>query len=888
MNLCCPTTGPQGLTAVQQPDEPVTSKLRKSLRLQLVLLISVMALLGGGAYAWFISELAQRQIQADQFRLQRHLATRMAGQLAQDMGNRANEMRFLASLERLRDPNRSPADKQALLMTKQAAYPVYAWIGITDADGRIIASTEPRINGADVSQRSWFMGGRKGLYHEDIHEAVLLSKLLPPPRLDELPLRLMDLSIPLRDQQGRFVGVLAAHLSLDWTYELRDRLLDELLSEPLELVLVNRTGEVIVGSTSLPAKTANLAPLRVVQRALEGHVNTAVETWPDGRRYLSAAAPALGTHPYPGLGWAVVVRTDENTAFAGARQVAQGMLMAGLLAALLFSWLVWQVVSRQMRPLEQLSQAARDLDLQGPPAPMPEPVGEGEVAVFTRSMTRLVNALRESRERFQTLFDHAPVAMAYLTLDGQLQLLNARFTALFGYNARHLPNIEQWFVQAYAEGPQREAARARWQRTPRQPAGGPVTLATVEHEVRCFDGSTRIVEASGIVLADGLLVSFHDLTERRRAEASLRLWAEAFDHSEVGLLIADVQTNTIVAANPAFCRQRGYEPGDLNGMPITCLYPERATAGLQAALKRVHEADHLVFETEHIARDGRIFPVLIDVSVLRNAQGQPERRVAYVQDLSERERAAQEIRRLNEELEQRVIERTAELSAANRELGSFAGAVSHDLRAPLRTVNGFVQILQNEFADALGSEGLEHLQRIQQGTRRMSELIEGLLALSRHTNKPLAREPVNLSALAQRRLGELAAAEPARQVSVDIEPGLVADCDAALAEALMVNLLDNAWKYSSKTAQARICVGRGEVNGLRGFCVSDNGAGFDMARADRLFEPFERLHHTSEFPGTGVGLATVRRIVDRHGGRITVQAAPGEGARFCFTLRAEA
>lgn len=866
----------------------MTSKLRNSLRLQLVLLISVMALLGGGAYALFTSELAQRQIQADQFRLQRHLATRMAGQLAQDMENRANEMRFLASLERLRDPNRTPADKQALLLTKQGNSPVYAWIGIADAEGRIVASTEPRINGADVSQRSWFIGGRKGLHHEDIHEAVLLSKLLSPPRLDELPLRLMDLSIPLRDKQSQLVGVLAAHLSLDWTYELRDRLLDELHSEPLELVLVNSAGEVIVGNAELPAKTTNLGPLRVVQRALQGQVNTTVETWPDGRRYLSAAAPALGTHPYPGLGWAVVVRTDEDTAFAGARRLAQGMLAGGLLAALLFSWLVWQVVSRQMRPLEHLSQAARDLDPQGLPAPLPEPVGESEVAVFTRSMTRLVNALGESRERFQTLFDHAPVAMAYLTLDGRLQLLNTRFTALFGYDARHLPHIDQWFVQAYADGPQREAARARWERTPRTVEGGPVTLSTVEHEVRCFDGSLRIVEASGIALADGLLVSFHDMTERRRAEASLRLWGEAFDHSEVGLLIADVKTDTVVAANPAFCRQRGYEPGALDGMPVSRLYPERATAGLRAALERVHADDHLVFETEHIARDGRIFPVLIDVSVLRNAQGQPERRVAYVQDLTERERAAQEIRRLNEELEQRVIERTAELSAANRELGSFAGAVSHDLRAPLRTVNGFVDILQSEFADALGPEGLSHLERIQSGTRRMGELIEGLLALSRHTNKPLSREPVNLSRLAQRRLAELAAAEPQRQVTVVIEPDLVADCDAALAEALMVNLLDNAWKYSSKTAQARICFERGEVQGLRGFCVSDNGAGFDMANAERLFEPFERLHPASAFPGTGVGLATVRRIVDRHGGRITAQAAPGEGARFCFTLRAEA
>ena len=280
--------------------------------------------------------------------------------------------------------------------------------------------------------------------------------------------------------------------------------------------------------------------------------------------------------------------------------------------------------------------------------------------------------------------------------------------------------------------------------------------------------------------------------------------------------------------------------------------------------------------------------MLIDLTVLRDADGRPVRRVSYVQDLTERERAAQEIRRLNAELEQRVIERTAELSAANRELNAFAAAVTHDLRAPLRTVNGFVQILMDEFAGLLGDEGRQHLQRIQNGTRRMGELIEGLLALSHHTNKPLDRTRVDLSTIATRRLAELAAAEPARQVVVEVEPGLVADCDAALAEALLVNLLDNAWKYSARTPQAHIRFCRDTVDGLSGFCVCDNGAGFDMAKAGHLFEPFQRLHHPSEFQGTGVGLATVRRIVDRHGGRITVQAAPGQGARFCFTLRAEA
>jgi PAS domain S-box-containing protein len=861
--------------------------LRNSLRVQLVLLIGALAMASAVGYVLLTTLLAQSQIEHNQSRLHRLLVTRMASQLTHDLADRSAELRFLAGLDRLRDPARSVRDKEALLLAKQASYPFYAWIGVADPQGRIIASTEPRLRGADVSQRCWFQGGRQGLHREDVHDAVLLGPLLPKPAADELPLRLMDIALPLQDRDGRLIGVLAAHLSLDWAYQLRRTLLEQLDDPATEMIVVNRSGEVIVGSPALPARATQLAKLVAVQQARAGQVTTGVEAWPDGRRYFTAAAPALGWAPYPGLDWTVLVRLDEARALADARRLGWTVMALGLSAACGFCWIIWWAVGRKLRPMERLSAAAERLDATGPLVTLPEIEGDGEVAVFARSMARLVNALGESRERFQHLFDHAPVAMAFIARDGVPQLLNARFTALLGYETRHLPHIEQWFEQAFPDRSAREQARRRWQEALPHIGGAPRALAPHEHTLRCQDGSERIVESTGIALSDGLLVSFHDLTERRRAEAELHLWAEAFERSEVGLVIIDASTNAIAAANPAFSEQRRYSPVELKGLPLPCLFPAHRTAELGQALQQLDTADHLVFESEHIARDGRVFPVLIDVSVIRDAQGRPTRRVAYVQDLSERERAAQEIHRLNAELEQRVVERTAELSAANRELDRFAGAVTHDLRAPLRTISGFAQILQDEFADALGSEGMGFVQRILGGTRRMSELVEGLLALSRHTSKPLERTRVNLSAIAERRLAELAAAEPARRVVVTIEPALEADCDAALAEALIINLLDNAWNYSAKTDVAQICFGRGEVDDLQGFCVRDNGAGFDMAQATRLFEPFQRLHHPSDFQGTGVGLATVRRIVDRHGGRITVQAAPGQGARFCFTLRAE-
>lgn len=248
------------------------------------------------------------------------------------------------------------------------------------------------------------------------------------------------------------------------------------------------------------------------------------------------------------------------------------------------------------------------------------------------------------------------------------------------------------------------------------------------------------------------------------------------------------------------------------------------------------------------------------------------------------EEAEGEVRRLNADLERRVLERTAELSASNRELDSFAYAVSHDLRAPLRAMSGFSQALMEDYGDRLDGEARVYLNQIVSASRKMDALIDGILILSRITRGEPRCDWIDLSALAARRLAELARDEPARRVRVEIEPGLCASGDQRMIEVVMTNLIDNAWKYTGKVASPAIRVHAGEVRGQAGVCVTDNGAGFDMAHAERLFKPFQRLHRQDEFPGIGVGLATVQRIIHRHHGEIVAEAAPGAGATFCFTL----
>lgn len=248
------------------------------------------------------------------------------------------------------------------------------------------------------------------------------------------------------------------------------------------------------------------------------------------------------------------------------------------------------------------------------------------------------------------------------------------------------------------------------------------------------------------------------------------------------------------------------------------------------------------------------------------------------------EQARAEIIQLNANLERRVEARTAELAAANRGLEAFAYAVSHDLRAPLRAMMGFAEALEEDCGAGIPQAGRAFIAQILMGGRRMGELIEGLLQLSKCAQGGLERGVVDLSALAEAARAGLEQGDPARRVLWRIEPGLLAMGDARTLRVVMENLLGNAWKYTAHKDPATITFDAVEEGGTRWLRVADNGAGFDMAYVARLFEPFQRLHRQDEFPGLGIGLATVQRIFQRHGGRIEAVAQPGQGATFRFTL----
>lgn len=349
-----------------------------------------------------------------------------------------------------------------------------------------------------------------------------------------------------------------------------------------------------------------------------------------------------------------------------------------------------------------------------------------------------------------------------------------------------------------------------------------------------------------------------------------------------GVFIA--QEGIVVYANPAMAVLTGRAGSDLLGSDFYAM----ADAG-DAARLRGREASRVRGERvpgEYALRivraDGEMRTMRLNQAAI--TWNDAPAWLATLTDITERERAQLEVRRLNAELEQRVQERTRELVAVNRELEAFSYSVSHDLRAPLRSIKGFCAILMREHAAALGDKARGPLERVMRAAQRMGEMIEGLLALARVGREAPRVEAVDLGAMTRDIVMQLRETQPARAVEFDIADNAVARGDRRLLRAVLDNLLSNAWKFTGKVERARIAFGACERGGERIFFVADNGAGFDMQYAEKLFGVFQRLHRTEDFEGTGVGLATVQRIIACHGGRIWAEAQAGRGAAFYFTL----
>jgi PAS domain S-box-containing protein len=383
-----------------------------------------------------------------------------------------------------------------------------------------------------------------------------------------------------------------------------------------------------------------------------------------------------------------------------------------------------------------------------------------------------------------------------------------------------------------------------------------------------------------IVLFLGSISTYRLVIENGKMEEKLN----GFLESSPDAIVIVNKEGKIVVSNSHTERLLGYTPQELTGQTVAILVSERYRKVYlqQYAVFFANRGDQMTttsLELSAIHKDGREFPIEICMKPLETEQGILV--TSAIRDISQRKQTEQQVSRLNEQLEQRA----AELEAANKELEAFSYSVSHDLRSPLHSIDGFSQVLLEDYADRLDTEGQEHLKHVRSSCQHMGEIIDALLALSKMMRSEMCRQEVDLSVLACQIADELKAKAPDRAVDFVIASNLSADADPHLLRVVLENLLNNAWKFTSKQPRARIEVGSLlQSNGEQVFYVRDDGAGFDMDCAQNLFSPFKRLHKASDFQGTGIGLATVQRVIARHGGKIWASAAVDHGATFCFTL----
>jgi len=472
--------------------------------------------------------------------------------------------------------------------------------------------------------------------------------------------------------------------------------------------------------------------------------------------------------------------------------------------------------------------------------------------------------------------------------DDRILAMSAGWTRLSGYTIDDIPTISAWTERAY--GDRRAFAKEYIDKLfelEETANNGEWSIQTKDGGKRVWEFFTTPLRQSGGARRRLLSIAI-DQTERRSAEDEVTGLNEGLAHRveersaqlrqsderyrlivdsvrDYAIIMLDPKGN-IVSWNPGAQRLKGWSDAEIVGRHFAAFYPsdQETTPGLhlQAALS----AGRLEEEGWRVRKDGSRFWANVIITPVKDASGTVLGFAKVTRDLTELRRAEDA------------------LQLANRELEAFSYSVAHHLRAPLRGMNGFANVLLEDYGDKLDAEGRDCLQEIHSNASRMGDLIDALLSLSRVTRNEIEPSRVNLGELARAAIRDLAAGDSARRVEVVIEDGLEGDLDPHLARVLVENLLGNAWKFTKTATAPRIEFGRTTDRGAQTFFVRDNGAGFDMAYANKLFAPFQRLHTVAEYPGTGIGLATVQRIVHRHNGRIWAEGAVNAGATFYFTV----
>ncbi len=651
------------------------------------------------------------------------------------------------------------------------------------------------------------------------------------------------------------------------------------VSSARDLVIISATDKIRI-MQPLPARGAN--PLSERRRA--GFEGAGVSVNSRGAEVLTANRIMKTT------GWSVLAGIATNEIFAPVAALKRQIYLAALLLSLAVAVILHFVLKRQLAPLREAGTAMQRMT-EGTEAFAPLPVGrDDEIGRLVGHFNRLVaerhrseGSLRDNASHLRVLFDSLPLAIGHADKEQRITFVNHLYRTFYG-------SVPEPVGLTLRESLGERSYAVAEPNIRRALAGKEIQY---ERSFARADGSrgTRSIryvpdrDAAGQIR--GFFALIEDITGRKQAEQALieaeERYRSLLKASPDGVWIHS--EGHINYVNDALVKMLGYGSAEeLPGRDLYAFFPPEQHEALKerVAYTTSRRVPTPVTQTVMLRQDGSRIDV--ETTAASYLQADKSWSIAIIRDITQRKAAEAQLQRLNDELEERVARRTGELERANHELQAFSYSVSHDLRAPLRAISGFSNIVLEANEGKLDEASVKNLRRILTGAERISELIDDLLDLSRVSRQEMRMRDLDLSDLAGMVTASLAQAHPERNVDVVIAPAMRADADPGLLQIALENLLGNAWKFTSHTAAARIEMGCEDRGGERVYFIKDNGAGFDMAYADKLFGAFQRLHSQNEFEGTGIGLSIVQRIVAKHAGRIWAEAKPGIGAAFYFTL----
>jgi hypothetical protein len=836
-----------------------------SIRSRLLLTAAVAALplaVIVSAGAWRARAAAETEI------LER--AAHRAGQIAARIDDRIVKVdAMLATLSRSLATRRADAgEARTLLFSLIAELPsAFEGLRVSGPDGMPIAHTDEARG--SIADRRFFRAALSGT-------GLAIGE---PTRVFGSDEWTLGLARRVVGEGGVATGVVSLSTRLSGLQQLLDT---DSLPEGTVITLLDEHGVVLAHTREFATWVGRKLDDATGERRARDRLETGVRTARDGAEWLAGHA-SLAAAP-----WHVHINIPARAAFAQVdAQFTRTLawLVAALLAAALFALRVAAGIARPLRALNaDLGQFGGDSAHRAGLAQGGE-IGSTQAAfnAMAAEVARREAELRDGAAKFRAMVEASPVGIFLARTDGQTIYANPAYLRILGLSADEALGLG-WIKAIHPED--RDVVAVEWHKAAMAgvPYRGQGRYLHAGGRIVWWQVRSAEVRVAGQVV--GMVGIVEDITEVREAQSALRdsekRYRSMFASNPQPMWVYDVETLRFLDVNDAAVTHYGYSRDEFRGMTVQDIRPDEDRGRIDRAGSQRNGAALGQGTRRHRRKNGRI----IEVELTAHDLMYNGRRAIHVlaNDVTERSRVEREIKQINVELEERVTARTAELTEANNELEAFTYSVAHDLRAPLRGIDGFSALLV-EHGAGLDRDAATYAARIRAASQRMGRMISDLLDLSRVARRDLYKLGVDLSAMAHEIRDELARGARDRQVEWRIAPDLRARGDPGLLRLVLDNLIGNAWKYSRDAAACRIEFGRAEgPEGKPEFFVRDNGVGFDMQYAGKLFSVFQRLHSADKYEGTGIGLATVKRIVARHGGIVRAEAAPGRGATFYFTL----